>query len=168
MHRVLGCLRNVEVLVMHNQFLQDLAVGDVPEMVLNTLGHLKNLSLDMDFGNRKETLAILCMLRSSHHLQKLKIKVCCRDSDILPEYYCWEEQEHKDWMLKHLRTVKMINMYGSNLEIEFIRLLLVNSPVLKTLTIKTAIEDFEDEVMVLAKLIRFRRASVQAEILYSA
>ncbi|XP_077223997.1 F-box/FBD/LRR-repeat protein At1g13570-like [Tasmannia lanceolata] len=108
--------------------MEDLAVGDIPVMVPNTCGHLRYLSLDVDFGNGKEILAILCMLRSSQHLQLLVIRVW--DSSAFPEDYCLEAQEHKDCMWKHLQTVDMTHMRGSNSEIEFIRLLLVNSPVL--------------------------------------
>ncbi|XP_077225007.1 F-box/FBD/LRR-repeat protein At1g13570-like [Tasmannia lanceolata] len=85
MHKILSCLRNVEVLRMHNQFLQDLAVGDVPEMVPNTFEHLKRLSLRIDFKNGKEISAILCLLRSSHLLKELEIRIVIRllvsDSD---------------------------------------------------------------------------------------
>ncbi|XP_077223909.1 F-box/FBD/LRR-repeat protein At1g13570-like [Tasmannia lanceolata] len=172
MHKVLCCLRNVEVLRMHNQFLKFLAVGDVPEMVPNTFGHLKNLSLDVDFENGKEILAILCLFRSSRRLEELEIRACFTDSvdsdsvdsdSVVP----WEAQEQRVCMLKHLRTVTMDHVTGNNSEIEFIRLLLANSPVLKTLTIDTEIYDFVSEVMFLRKLIRFRRASTQAEILFN-
>ncbi|XP_077223820.1 F-box/FBD/LRR-repeat protein At1g13570-like [Tasmannia lanceolata] len=167
MHKVLCCLRNVEVLRMHNQFLKFLAVADVPEMVPNTFGHLKKLSLDVDFENGKEILAILCFFRSSHRLQKLEIRAYFTESDDHPAVVPWKAQEQKDCMLKHLRTVKMDNVVGNKSEIKFIRLLLANSPVLKTLTIDPILDDFKVEAMFLRKLIRFQRASTQAEILFN-
>ncbi|XP_077228556.1 F-box/FBD/LRR-repeat protein At1g13570-like [Tasmannia lanceolata] len=168
--KVLHSLHNVEKLELHLRFLQIFALGDVSETVPTTFKHLKNLSLHINFGNPNEILAALCVLRSSDHLQQLEIRVSLKCSTDPPRNYSWEAREHMDCMLNPLQTVKMIDMRWEKPELEFIKLLLIISPVLETLTIQGARKPriciVKEESSILKELIRFRRTSSKAEIIY--
>ncbi|XVF73675.1 hypothetical protein PTKIN_Ptkin13bG0001800 [Pterospermum kingtungense] len=74
------------------------------------------------------------------------------------------ENDHWSSVFGHLRLVKVSGISGVKLEMDFIKFLLSNSPVLERLTVKPASQDGEWELM--KELLRFRRASIFAEVIY--
>ncbi|XP_077215644.1 F-box/FBD/LRR-repeat protein At1g13570-like [Tasmannia lanceolata] len=168
--KVLNCLRNVENLKVNRYFLKVLASsGDVPERVSNTFDHLKNLYLAMSFEKSKEILVVLCMFRSSHNIQKLTVSVLpvSKSSSAQRTTNYWKAQEDMDCMLKHLQILEVKSISGVKPELEFIKVLLVNSPVLEKLIIRcSSTTNVKSKVMIMKELMRFRRASARAEIIY--
>jgi len=75
----------------------------------------------------------------------------------------WEE-DHWSSLFAHLRLVKVSGISGVKSEMDFIKFLLSNSPVLEQLTVKPASQEGEWELM--KELLRFRRASIYAEVIY--
>jgi hypothetical protein len=80
-------------------------------------------------------------------------------------------REVKSWLddnqscqLSQLRLVKIADFHGTKAELDFIRFLLLSSPLLESMTVKPISEDGSSEI--LKKLVRFKRASVDAEIIY--
>lgn len=63
----------------------------------------------------------------------------------------------------HLRNVKIDGISGTKPELDFINFLLLYSPVLQRITVKP-VSNIGTELM--KELLRFRRASRQAEIIY--
>lgn len=66
--------------------------------------------------------------------------------------------------LNQLRLVKIVGISGIKQELSFINFLLANSPVLEKMTVKPA--SMEGGMEMAKELLRFRRASSQAEIIY--
>jgi len=64
-----------------------------------------------------------------------------------------------------LQLVVIQDISGTKSELDFIRFLLLYSPVLETMTVEP-VENVKPELI--TELIRFRRASGQAEVIYSA
>ncbi|XP_077233345.1 F-box/FBD/LRR-repeat protein At1g13570-like [Tasmannia lanceolata] len=162
---VLPRLLFVDKLGMQHHFLQILALGDIPDKVPNTFLYLKNLSLHVRFGNRKEIMVVLCLFRSAPLLEELEVNM----NSFIPraENSDWEAQEVMDCMFYKLRTVKVTMTSGAKLEFEFIKLLLMNSPVLETLTIVESRLSFYVKARISEELMGFQRASTQARIIYS-
>ncbi|KAK4599633.1 hypothetical protein RGQ29_009613 [Quercus rubra] len=73
-------------------------------------------------------------------------------------------KEDNNWSCHQLRLVKILGISGIKPELNFINLLLSTSPALEKMTVKPASNNGGWEL--LKDLLRFRRASVQAEIIY--
>lgn len=76
----------------------------------------------------------------------------------------WEEKIYVEGIFNQLRVVRVLDFFGKKSELDFVKFLLANSPVLEKLTVKSASSDGGLEL--LKELLRFRRASVQAEVIY--
>ena len=63
-----------------------------------------------------------------------------------------------------LRFVRIDGIFGAKPELDFISFLLIYSPVLERMTVKPTSVNGGLEMM--KELLRFRRASVRAEIIY--
>lgn len=78
----------------------------------------------------------------------------------------WEEDCPSDCALEQLKTVKMADLSGVPHEMEFIRFLLGNAPMLEIMSITPSVYVTEGRLNMLIELVRFRRASAQAEIIF--
>lgn len=67
-------------------------------------------------------------------------------------------------MFSQLQVVKIVGISGIKSELEFINFVLSNSPSLERMTVKPASADGGWDL--LKELLRFRRASVLAEIIF--
>ncbi|XP_077234050.1 F-box/FBD/LRR-repeat protein At1g13570-like isoform X2 [Tasmannia lanceolata] len=161
--KLLSCLRNVKKLELGNNFLKVFASADVPHRVPYTFDHLKELFLDIIFEDPKQILAAFCLLRSSHNLQKLLIQDPRVENRTAPVTNKWNAQHYMDCKFNHLRTVEMSDVWGGKPELDFIELLLVNTPVLETF--KISVLGDNGETKILTDLLGFRRASSQARII---
>lgn len=74
------------------------------------------------------------------------------------------EEDYQNCFFTQLRFVKIAGIFGGPRELNFISFLLANSPMLERMTVKPASQDGGWEL--LKELLRFRRASVHAEIIY--
>ena len=75
-------------------------------------------------------------------------------------------QDFSDMSLNKLQEVKMLSFSGSKPEMEFVKLLLDKSPLLKTMHIHPKRGDTLTGFRILKEVTRFRRASSTAEIIY--
>ena len=89
------------------------------------------------------------------------------DKDDLPgtEAEFWGAETRFDFSLGHLQKVEIIGLTTS-FNLEFIRYILSNAPVLETMKIYTDKYVGVEVSKILAKLFQFRRASAQAECIY--
>ncbi|XP_028761854.1 F-box/FBD/LRR-repeat protein At1g13570 isoform X2 [Neltuma alba] len=83
-----------------------------------------------------------------------------------PDLDFWSEECPSDCTLKQLKVVKLTDMCGVPHEMELIKFLLANSPVLETMSIVPCIYVMESQLKMLIELVRFRRASARAEIIF--
>lgn len=69
-----------------------------------------------------------------------------------------------DFKFNNLRTMKLVEICGEIPELDFIKFVLANAPVLETLNIRVITDPHED-ARIFKEIMRFRRASTQAEII---
>ena len=86
------------------------------------------------------------------------------DNLVRPGLSFWAESNQFDCPFDQLRVVRIVDVVGLRPELDFIKFLLANSPTLEKLTVKPASNDGGLEL--LKELVRYRRASVQAEVIY--
>lgn len=78
----------------------------------------------------------------------------------------WEKEFPTGYMLNRLRTVKITEVSGTQHEMGFIKLLLDHTPVLNVMTIIPSAYVTDGRLSMLVNLVRFRRASAQAEVIF--
>ena len=76
----------------------------------------------------------------------------------------WKSGCSSDYTLKRLETVTMKALSGAAHEMEFIRFLLGNSPVLQQMCITDPCMTKKEEMVMLVGLLRFQRASPLAGV----
>ncbi|KAK3038155.1 hypothetical protein RJ639_029609 [Escallonia herrerae] len=157
-------LPHIQRLEVQSFFLKYLAAGKVPERLPTPCIELNYLSIRINFNDREESLAALCLLRSSPNLQELEMLARPEEQTaVRPAANILEEGSDK-CPFNQLRLVKIAGISGGSRELNFINFLLANSPALEMMTVKPASTNGGWEL--LKELLRFRRASVQVEIIY--
>ncbi|XP_031403556.1 F-box/FBD/LRR-repeat protein At1g13570-like [Punica granatum] len=157
-------LPNIRRLEIQSYFLKYLAAGDVPGRLLYPCTDLGYLSIRINLDDFAENSAALCLLRSSPNLQELEILARPEEPSSGATCLSFWEGEQKYCKFSQLRLVKIYGVSGIKTELEFIRFVLLASPVLEKMIIKPA--PVNEGMEMVKELLRFRRASVQAEIVY--
>ncbi|KAF8407743.1 hypothetical protein HHK36_006878 [Tetracentron sinense] len=156
--QVLGPLTGLEKLATNDNFMKFLAIGNLPARLPVTYDRLQRISLVMNFEDLNEALVMLCFLQSSPNLHELEISRDDADFTDLEEDF-WEAQGHLDCSMNHLRVVRVSDIVGVQPELQFMKFVLVNSPVLVILSIIPQSDIIIDETKMMKELLRFRRAS---------
>ncbi|KAJ4833844.1 hypothetical protein Tsubulata_015575 [Turnera subulata] len=165
----LGSVPLLERLVGHIYFTKYLSLGEDPGRDQITYNHLKIIELyQVSFEDMKEILVVLRLITNSPNLMELRISgssntlaaIEAQDVDF------WSEDCPKDCTFKQLTFVKMTDMSGVPHEMQFIKFLLANSPVLKTLSIIPCAYVMDGRLNMLIQLNKFRRASSDVEVLF--
>ncbi|XP_007017442.2 PREDICTED: F-box/FBD/LRR-repeat protein At1g13570 [Theobroma cacao] len=162
--RFFANLPHIRRLEVQSYFLKYLAIGNVPSRLPNPCVDLNYLSIRIDFDDLEENIAAQCLLRSSPNLQELEMLARPEEQNTVERSSNFWEDDHWSSLFAHLRLVKVSGISGVKSEMDFIKFLLSNSPVLERLTVKPASQDGEWELM--KELLRFRRASIYAEVIY--
>eukprot|EP00262_Sarcandra_glabra_P003517 TRINITY_DN14251_c0_g1_i2.p1 TRINITY_DN14251_c0_g1~~TRINITY_DN14251_c0_g1_i2.p1 ORF type:complete len:164 (-),score=30.66 TRINITY_DN14251_c0_g1_i2:11-448(-) len=142
-------------------------MGNIPERLPDTFDNLEYLFLSLNFQDAKEISTALCMFRSSPYLQE--IVICdglMKENAIIPEECFWESQKNLDCVLLRLQIIKMTSMKGETHELEFIKFVLANAPVLQTMKIEIDPKKKSEELRIFKTLLQFQRASVEAKIVH--
>ncbi|KAK2660456.1 hypothetical protein Ddye_006989 [Dipteronia dyeriana] len=157
-------LPHIRRLEIQSYFLKYLAIGNVPSRLPRPCADLNYVSIRINFNDSKESLAVLCLLRSCPNLQELEMLARPEETctGTLTDFWIGD---HWSSMFPQLRVVKIAGISGIRSELDFINFLLSNSPVLERVTVKPASVDGGWDLM--KELLRFRRASTRAEIIYS-
>ncbi|GLT34543.1 hypothetical protein SLA2020_090520 [Shorea laevis] len=166
--KFLGGVPHLEKLVGHIYFTKYLSIGDYPGRFPIAYSHLRVIELyQVSFEDMNEILVVLRLILNSPNLKELQISGSPNTLPAIgaPDLDFWEKECPSDCTLKRLKDVKMTDMSGVPHEMEFIKFLLANSPVLKSMTISPCVV-MDGKVNMLIGLLRFRRASPQAEILF--
>ncbi|PNX97531.1 F-box/FBD/LRR-repeat protein [Trifolium pratense] len=129
--------------------------------------NLRCLSICINFSDLKEILAVLCFLNSSPNLQSFTISARLEEQAGLstPVSYCWEDIFSEPVMPLTLQRVKIEDISGTKSELDFIRFILLYSPVLEKMIVEPVV-NIASELM--AELIRSSIVSEQAKIIYLA
>ncbi|CAI9759519.1 unnamed protein product [Fraxinus pennsylvanica] len=162
----LSCLPSLEKLHLQAFALEELAEDGLPKKLPVTLEKLKILHLsDMYFEKIEEIACVLCLIRSSPNLQKLKITAFTFDVvESVGEYL--RAQKSSDCLLAQLKTVDMLLFSGVEPEMEFVKYLLASATGLEEMAILPHSGSVSDGgVSILNELKQFPRASAKAEII---
>ncbi|GAU38300.1 hypothetical protein TSUD_157850 [Trifolium subterraneum] len=157
---------NITQLNIHAPNLKDFDIlGVVPVELPAPCICLDDLSLCINFEDLREISAALCLLRSSPNLQKLDISARIEEeTDLLtPTCYSWEDIFSRPAMPIQVRHVTIGGISGTTPELDFIKFLLLYSPVLEKMTVNP-VGDVTPELT--RALIRFKRASAEAEVIW--
>ncbi|KAK9023231.1 hypothetical protein V6N11_003456 [Hibiscus sabdariffa] len=158
-------LPHIRRLEIQSYFLKYLAIGNVPSRLPNPCVDLSYLSIRIDFDDIEENTAALCLLKSCPNLQELEMSARPEEQISVERSNNFWEDDHWSSLFVHLRLVTVSGISGVKSEMDFLKFLLSNSPVLERLTLKP--EHQEDECALMKELLRFRRASIYAEVIYS-
>ncbi|CAJ2675110.1 unnamed protein product [Trifolium pratense] len=160
-------LPNIEMLVIISYFIKYLFADIVPVKLPTPCINLTFFSICINFNDLKEISAVLCLLNSSPNLQAFTISARLEEhaDHLTPVSYCWEDIFLEPIIPLKLQRVKILDISGTKSELDFIRFILLYSPVLEQMTVKPVL-NVTSELM--TELIRFRRVSGQAEVIYLA
>lgn len=167
LHKLFQNLPKIQSLEFENYSLKYLAIGNVPQTLPNELIHLKYLFSCIDFNSTEEILTVMCLIRSSPKLKHVDFRPQNRAKDqqtstigTMADF--WED--HRSSCLEQVQVISMDGFSGSESELEFIKFLLTSSPNLRKMTIRP--ESTSGEGKLLRELLRSRRASTQAEVIF--
>ncbi|XP_047974997.1 F-box/FBD/LRR-repeat protein At1g13570-like [Salvia hispanica] len=158
-----ACLPHIQRLEVQSFFLKYLAAGIIPGKLPSPCLELSFLSIRINFNDMEENLAALCLLRSSPNLQELELlarpeeQVTARMASNISDIF-------QNFPFNQLRLIKIVGISGIRQELSFINFLLANTPVLERMTVKPSSVDSGWDLV--KELLRFRRASMFAEIIY--
>lgn len=167
--KFLGGVPHLERLVGHIYFTKYLSIGEDPEGLQITYNHLKTIELyQVSFEDMKEILVVLRLITNSPNLKELQISGSSNTLAAIeaPDLDFWSAQCPQGCSFKQLKSVKMTDMSGVPHEMQFIKFLLANSPVLKTLSITPCAYVMDGGLNMLIQLNKFRRASADVEVLF--
>uniref|UniRef100_A0A2K1ZFE4 FBD domain-containing protein n=1 Tax=Populus trichocarpa TaxID=3694 RepID=A0A2K1ZFE4_POPTR len=168
--KFLGGVPLLERLVVHIYFAKYLSIGDYPGTLAITYSRLKIIELyQVSFEDTKEIRVVLCLITNSPHLKDFRISGSSTTVAAVevPDLGFWAEECPEDCTFKQLKVVKMTDMSGVPHEMEFLKFLLANSPVLETLCITPCVYVMDGILNMLVQLVRFRSASAEAEITFT-
>ncbi|KAJ6982288.1 hypothetical protein NC653_025410 [Populus alba x Populus x berolinensis] len=168
--KFLGGVPRLERLAGHIYFTKYLSIGDYPGSLAITYSHLKIIELyQVSFEDMKEIRVVLRLIMNSPNLKELRISGSSTAvaSVEAPNLEFWAKECPKDCTFKQLKVVKMTDMFGVPHEMEFMKFLLANSPVLETMSITPCVYVMDGRLNMLIQLVRFRRASAEAEIIFT-
>ncbi|XP_056167987.1 F-box/FBD/LRR-repeat protein At1g13570-like isoform X2 [Syzygium oleosum] len=131
----------------------------------NELCHLKYLFTCIDFSRVEEILTVMCLIRSSPQLKHVDFQNRAKDQQTtrigtMADF--WED--HLACCLEQIQVVSMGGILGNEPELELMKFLLTSSPNLQKMTIQP--NSTSGEGKLLRELLRFRRASAQAEVIF--
>ncbi|KAK1374525.1 F-box domain-containing protein [Heracleum sosnowskyi] len=178
----------IQILFLHSFFLEFLEPGAVTMKRLTTK-NLVCMSLHhFEFYDLVRIRNVLCLMSSSTNLRSLYLymdgKVKSKDGlDLVgSSEHMVGSSEHMvssvvqylqsptlvEMIFDKLQTVKIHNMVGSRAELQFIKLLLASSPLLRWIKLlNTTIDDPKEESRILKELMSFPRASKAAQIIWT-
>ncbi|KAF5751976.1 F-box/RNI-like superfamily protein isoform 1 [Tripterygium wilfordii] len=167
--KLFGSVLRLEKLVGRIYFTKYLSIGNDPGILPVRHVSLKIIELyQVSFEDMKELLLVLRLITNAPNLTELHISGSSNTLTAVeaPDLDFWKKEYPWDCTLKRLKVAKMTDMSGLPHEMEFIKFLLANSPVLKMMSIAPFAYVMDGTLNMLIELLRFRRASAQAEMLF--
>lgn len=167
--KFLGGVPRLESLNGHIYFTKYLSIGyDLGKLAI-TYNHLKVIELyQVSFEDMREIYVVLRLITSSPNLEELQMSGSSNALVAMeaPDLDLWEIEAHSKCTFEKLKHVKMTEMSNVPHEMEFIKFLLCRSPVLERMSIAPCVYVMDGRLNMLIELVRFRRASARAEILF--
>ncbi|KAF8407752.1 hypothetical protein HHK36_006888 [Tetracentron sinense] len=146
--------------------LTDICFIDVPQLSFVSIYSHNSLFEHVGQGDSCNLVKVLGPLTGLEKLASESYFIQLDEADVtelVGDF--WEAQGHLDCSMNHLRVVKVYFIAGLRPDLQFLKFLLVNSPVLEILRVNLTLGIIIDETKTLKELLRFRRASARAEII---
>ncbi|KAB5526782.1 hypothetical protein DKX38_020629 [Salix brachista] len=157
-------LPHIRRLKLHNYFLKNLAMSKIPSTLPKSWVDLNYISIHINFNDFEESSVAFCLLKSCPNLQEIEMLGRPEEQAVVkPLTGCWGDDNWKS-LFGQLRQVKIAGISGTRSELDCIKFLLSNSPVLEQMTVRPAPN--EGGLELVKELLRFRRASILAEVIY--
>ncbi|XP_030460512.1 F-box/FBD/LRR-repeat protein At1g13570-like [Syzygium oleosum] len=165
LHKLFRHLPKIQSLKFENYSLKYLAAGNVPQTLPNEPVHLNYLFTCIDFNSVEEILTVLCLIRSSPQLKQIDFQNRAKDQQttrIGTMAGFWED--HHACCLEQVQVVSMVGISGSERELELMKFMLTSTSNLQKMMIRP--NSTSGEGKLLRELLRSRRASAQAEVIF--
>ncbi|CAM8884304.1 unnamed protein product [Rhodiola kirilowii] len=164
-----GAVPKLEKLTLFSAVLEEWGVQDVPKLLPSRLeNHVCLTVKSWNMYSLAQVRTMLCLINSLPTLQTLDIFSRSKSdspSHVTSDYLKSLSREAENlWSLK---TVKVEGLMGMEPELHFIELVLSCCPMLEELYLTSHGITADAEFKMMADIMRFRRASAQAEIIYS-
>ncbi|KAJ6320769.1 hypothetical protein OIU78_016042 [Salix suchowensis] len=157
-------LPRIRRLKIHNYFLKNLALSKIPSTLPKSWVDLNYISIHINFNDFEENAVAFCLLKSCPNLQEIEMLGRPEEKAVVgPLTGLWGNDNWKS-LFGQLRQVKIAGISGTRSELDCIKFLLSNSPVLEQMTVRPAPN--EGGLEMVKELLRFRRASTRAEVIY--
>ncbi|KAI7726256.1 hypothetical protein M8C21_008600, partial [Ambrosia artemisiifolia] len=143
------CLTMVENLSIGFGIIECFAHGGFPQELPIALVHLKYLCIkDICFIHNYGLPALVLLIKSSPNLEKLKLEIL-DDSwvEISERRDSFTLEDDLDIWLEHLKELEIVNMIYRNAELDFVKVILAKSPMLKKVKIFLYNEVAKDEAL---------------------
>ncbi|XP_035840911.1 uncharacterized protein LOC110914957 isoform X2 [Helianthus annuus] len=166
---LLQCVPLIQTLDISKYYMKYLCAGGMPYKLSTSLVHLNYLFLNVCLVEQNEISSALCIIRSSPVLETMKFLMY--DNEKLPVQQTatnfLDLEGYPDMKLDHLETFWINNFSNLPLEMEFVRLIMAKSPVLKK--VRILLNDnvsVDEEVKMLRELVSnpIPRASPSAKL----
>ncbi|GJV73343.1 F-box/FBD/LRR-repeat protein-like protein [Tanacetum coccineum] len=137
---IFECLPVIETFSIPLELIRvfrNIAIHKVPRELSTTLIHLKYLHIDGVYFFSKTELSVLALLiKSSPNLEKLKARVWDNSNfEISKIKYCFRVEDYSDIMLERLIELEITSFINAKNQLDFVRLILARSPVMKKVRI---------------------------------
>ncbi|XP_023732932.1 F-box/FBD/LRR-repeat protein At1g13570 [Lactuca sativa] len=166
------CLSSVQVLKLSRFCIEDFdADGScMPHKLPTPLVYLRVLVLDVCFLQEDEIYCLLCLINSSPNLEKINLEMCWDHDECGEQNFnkLFDLEDHLDLKLDHLKELEITSFYNVGYEMEFVKLIMAKSPVLKLARIKLNPNvSVDEEIKMFQDLVRlpFPRASPTANFI---
>ncbi|KAK9048523.1 hypothetical protein SSX86_032514 [Deinandra increscens subsp. villosa] len=150
------CLPVIENLSIGFGIIECFAQDEIPQALPIALVHLKYLCIkDICFIHNCGLPILILLIKSSPNLEKLKLEIL-DDSwvDISERRDSSTVEDDSDIWLEHLNELEIVNMIYRNFELDFVKLILAKSPVLKKVRIFLYNEVAKDEALHISGILK--------------
>ncbi|KAI3731643.1 hypothetical protein L1987_62832 [Smallanthus sonchifolius] len=151
---------------IRHKLLADLSV--MPRKLLTSLVHIKYLHLQgLSFAREVDLLSALLLVTSSPNIETIILEMQPNPTEAMSQTVMnlVDHQEYSYVILDHLRAIRITNFTNVKTGMDFVKLILAKSPMLKIVDIEINKQvDIHGEVKMLKELLHYPRASTRAEI----
>ncbi|KAJ0815248.1 putative F-box domain, FBD domain, leucine-rich repeat domain superfamily [Helianthus annuus] len=162
------CLPLVERLCMSWYPIKCFATGVILQKLPTSLVHLKYLHLTgLSFAREIDVRSVLLLVTSSPNIDTIILKMQYNPNEAVSQtaMNLIDQQGYSNVNLDHLRVLTISNFASMKTGMDFVKLVLAKSPMLKIVDIVIDKRvDINGEVKMLKELVQYPRASTKAEI----
>ncbi|XP_071739447.1 F-box/FBD/LRR-repeat protein At1g13570-like [Rutidosis leptorrhynchoides] len=167
--KLFQCVPLVSTLALSKNYMKFFSSGGIPSK-LSTLLHLTYICLDVCLREQDVISFVLCIIRSSPNLERIFFQM--DDNEKLPiQESCLQFADLQDDLsltLDHLKSFKIVGLSTMEFGMEFVKLIMARSTVLKIARIELNDDvSVDKELKILRDMIRFPfpRASPSAQLI---